>query len=198
MQMAETASKTDTFVHGALSDLSAVAKLAAQGDFVRQISHAADVIVASLKAGNKVLTCGNGGSAADAAHLAEELLGRYKKSRNPMPAMCLCTDGPALTCIANDFGFENVFARQVQALGKAGDVLVAFTTSGKSENINRALKAGRVGGLTTIAVTGRVGGASAELAENVVAVPSDDSARVQEMHTFVLHAICDACEREVG
>jgi D-sedoheptulose 7-phosphate isomerase len=145
-----------------------------------------------------LLTCGNGGSATDAAHLAEELVGRYKCTRRPLAAVCLSSDGPALTCIANDFGFENVFSRQVEALGREGDVLVVFTTSGKSENVNRALEAAKQVGVTTVALTGETGGRSEELADFVVAVPSTNGARVQEMHTLVLHCICEECERRCG
>jgi D-sedoheptulose 7-phosphate isomerase len=162
--------------------------------FVQQVAVAASIIHHALNTGNKVLTCGNGGSAAEASHLAEELLGRYKQSRRPLAGISLCSDGQALTCIANDFGFENVFARQVEALGNEGDILVAFTTSGKSENINRAIETASRLGLVTIALTGENGGQSAQQAQHQVAAPSQDSARVQELHTFVVHAICEQCE----
>ncbi|MGI8908439.1 MAG: D-sedoheptulose-7-phosphate isomerase [Candidatus Sumerlaeaceae bacterium] len=188
-------SQTESQVRAALDALANVVDAAHEGPFAQQVASAAEMIVQALANGNKVLTCGNGGSAADASHLAEELLGRYKQSRMALAAICLCADGAALTCIGNDFGFMNVFSRQLEALGSEGDVLVVFTTSGRSENINRVLCAAREKQLRTITVCGADGGESAKLAELVVAVPSSDSARIQEMHTFVLHSICEECER---
>lgn len=159
-----------------------------------RIDEAARLVCRALESGGKVLTCGNGGSATDAAHLAEELSGRYRGNRRALAAVNLAGDGAALTCIANDFGFEEVFARQVEALGRPGDVLVAFTTSGQSENINRALRRARALGLKTICLTGKGGGEAVALADLAIHIPDGDSARIQELHTFVLHAICEAAE----
>jgi D-sedoheptulose 7-phosphate isomerase len=193
-EMLETKRTSEMVIHN-LRELSRAVDAALAGEFAQQLARAADLIAERLLAGGKVMTCGNGGSATDAAHLAEELLGRFQCNRRPLPAVCLSSDGPALTCIANDFGFEEVFARQVQALGRPGDVLVGFTTSGKSENVNRALEAAKRAGVTTIALTGEHGGRSGELADLVVAVPSASGARVQELHTLVIHCICGECER---
>jgi len=146
-----------------------------------------DEIRKCIKSGHKLLTAGNGGSAADALHLAEELVGRFSKDRRSLPAVALCADPTLLTCIANDYGFEQVFARQVEGLGQPGDVLVVFTTSGNSPNLIRALHAAKARGLRTIAVLGKEGGAAKGLADCELIVPSGVTARIQEVHTFVLH-----------
>ncbi len=145
------------------------------------------MLVACLQEGNKVLTCGNGGSAADALHLAEELVGRYERDRRAWPAVSLAADPTALTCIGNDFGFEFVFSRQVEALGKPGDVLVVFSTSGNSPNLVRALEAARRLELRSISLLGKTGGRCQGLADLEIIVPSLNGARVQEVHTFILH-----------
>jgi len=167
-------------------------------EFLAALERAASAVVAALENGAKILTCGNGGSATDAAHLAEELIGRFKGDRVSLPSVNLAADGSVLTCIANDYGFEEVFARQVEGLGRPGDVLVAFTTSGRSENLNRALRRAKERGLTTIALTGKNGGDSRALADIAVHVASDETERIQEIHTFALHCICDAAERRFG
>lgn len=148
--------------------------------------------------GGLLLTCGNGGSATDAQHLAEELIGRYRANRRALPALSLAADISALTCIANDFGYDAVFARQVEGLGKPGDLLVCFSTSGNSPNITAALRAARARGLGSIALLGRDGGAARALADLALVVPSDDSARVQEAHLQVLHYICEVIEQAVA
>jgi D-sedoheptulose 7-phosphate isomerase len=162
---------------------------------------AADAIcrlVADAALGGRCLfTCGNGGSATDAIHLAEELVGRYRATRRPFPAVCLNTDVGAITCIANDFGFEQVFARQLEALARPGDLLIVFSTSGGSPNILAALRAARASGVTSIAMLGKGGGAARELADHALVVPSDNSARIQEVHTLILHAICEELEGRV-
>jgi D-sedoheptulose 7-phosphate isomerase len=142
----------------------------------------------ALKTGHKVLTAGNGGSAADALHLAEELVGRFEKERPAWPAICLCADPTLLTCIGNDYGFERLFARQLEALGQPGDVLVLFTTSGNSPNLLLALEVARARGLKTIAVLGKTGGGAKGKADHELIVPSSVTARIQEVHTFILHA----------
>ena len=142
----------------------------------------------ALASGNKLLTAGNGGSAADALHLAEELVGRFDKERPSLPAVCLCADPTLLTCIGNDYGFDRLFSRQVEGLGKPGDVLVVFTTSGNSPNLTLALDAARAQGLKTIAVLGKTGGAAKGKADHEIIVPSKVTARIQEVHTFILHA----------
>ncbi|MEF3274501.1 MAG: SIS domain-containing protein [Chloroflexus sp.] len=167
----------------------------------RSLTPAIDRIVAlaskALLAGSTLYTAGNGGSAADALHLAEELIGRYRSNRRPLPAICLNADIGALTCIANDFGYDEIFARQLAALGKAGDVLVVFSTSGNSPNILNALRTARTKGITSIALLGKDGGAARALADHALVVPSANTARIQEVHTLILHAICEAVEQQV-
>lgn len=142
----------------------------------------------AVTTGRHLYTAGNGGSAADALHLAEELIGRFDKDRRPLPAMALCADATSLTCIANDYGFEQIYARQVEALGRPGDVLVVFSTSGKSPNLLAALRAARARGVVTIGVLGKGGGPARDLVDHALIVPSAATARIQEVHTFILHA----------
>ena len=159
-----------------------------------QIAEACKVLVATLEAGGMVLTCGNGGSAAEALHLAEELSGRYRTNRAALRGLSLCADPTALTCIANDFGFDHVFARQVEALGRPGDLLVAFSTSGKSANLVRALHVARDRGLATLGLLGGEGGPCLALCDHAVVVHGVDGAGVQEVHQMVMHMLCEACE----
>ena len=168
--------------------------LAALEPFAPAVDRIAALAAAALRAGGTIYTCGNGGSATDAAHLSEELVGRYRANRRPLPAVCLSADSAALTCIANDFGYEAVFARQIAALGKPGDLLVCFSTSGNSPNLLAALEAARAKGVATLALLGGTGGAARALADNALVVPSNNGARVQEAHTLLLHAICEAVE----
>jgi D-sedoheptulose 7-phosphate isomerase len=158
----------------------------------------ADAVLASIRDGGKLLACGNGGSAADAAHLAEELTGRFYRERGPLPGMCLAIDGTLLTCIANDYGFDEIFARQVATLGQRGDVLVGFTTSGNSENIRRAVIVARERGLVTVLFSGRTGGKSKGLADHEIIVQSlnPSSARIQECHQLLMHVLCEMIETE--
>jgi D-sedoheptulose 7-phosphate isomerase len=161
-------------------------------ELLGQIEQIAQVVIGCFAEGGQLLSCGNGGSAADAMHLAEELIGRYHQERRPLPAIALTADSTALTCIANDYGYENVFARQVTALAHRGDVMVGITTSGNSANILNALAAARQNGATTILLTGGSGGrAVAERsADHALIVPADTPARIQEMHIFVIHCLC--------
>lgn len=156
----------------------------------------AERIIDAFRDGRKLLTCGNGGSAAEAAHLAEEFTGRFYRERPSLPGICLAIDGTLLTCIGNDYGFDEVFSRQVQSLGQPGDVLVAFTTSGNSENVIRALKAGRERGLTTAIFSGKSGGRAQGLADYEITVRSANpsSMRVQECHQLLLHVLCEQVE----
>ena len=156
----------------------------------------ATAAVQTLRAGGKILSCGNGGSAADAMHLAEELVGRYRSNRRSLPGVCLTADATALTCIANDFGFDEVFARQVEGLGAKGDLLVCFSTSGNSPNVLRALDAAQLRGVKTVALLGKDGGKAKGRADFELIVGSGDTARVQEAHTLILHALLEVVERE--
>ncbi|MBY0496086.1 MAG: D-sedoheptulose 7-phosphate isomerase [Cyanobacteria bacterium] len=156
----------------------------------------AEAIVKALKNGGSVLVFGNGGSAADAQHFAAELMGRYEKDRRAWPAVALTTDTSALTAIGNDYGFDRVFARQVEGLGKKGDVAIGISTSGNSANVLRALETANDRGLITVALTGR-GGKAGSIATHHVAVPEDRTARVQEVHATVLHVICELVEQDL-
>jgi len=157
----------------------------------------ADVIIARLKAGNKLLLIGNGGSAADAQHIAAEIVGRYKKDRAPHAAIALTTDTSALTAISNDYGFDQVFARQLAGLGRRGDVLLALTTSGRSPNILAALRAAHEHGLITIGFTGLKGAAMGVACNHLLVAPCDDTPIVQQIHLAVAHGICDEIEHAV-
>jgi D-sedoheptulose 7-phosphate isomerase len=148
----------------------------------------------TLARGGTLFTCGNGGSAAEALHLSEELTGRYRSNRRPLRSICLCADPTALTCIANDFGFEQVFARPLTALGRTGDALLVFSTSGRSANLVAALNAARSCGLGTIGLLGGDGGACLPLCDVAVTVRGVDGAAIQEAHQIVMHAICEALE----
>lgn len=149
------------------------------------------VLIRSLEKGGKILICGNGGSAADALHMAEELVGRYHKDRRSLPAIALTADSTLLTCIPNDWSFEYVFARQVEGLGRRGDMLVGFSTSGKSPNVIRAIQTARKQGLKTVALLGKGGGPAKGLADYEVIVGSQSTARVQEAHTLILHLLLE-------
>ena len=159
------------------------------------VAEAAAAIVGALRAGGKLLVFGNGGSAADAQHVAAELVGRFQRERAAMAAIALTTDTSVLTSIANDYTFERVFARQVEALGRRGDVALGITTSGASPNVVAALETAAALGLRTIALTGRDGGAVGRAAAIHVNVPSASTARVQEVQRTLLHVICDLVER---
>ena len=155
----------------------------------------ADVIAASLRAGNKLLIAGNGGSAADAQHIAAEIVGRYKKDRPAYAAIALTTDTSALTAIGNDYGFEQVFARQLEGLGRRGDVLLALTTSGRSPNILAALKSARQHGLVTVGFTGAKGTGLAASCDHLLVAPSEDTAVIQQIHMAFAHGICEVIEQ---
>ncbi len=162
-----------------------------------QVMRAASSIVEALEAGGKVLAFGNGGSAGDAQHLVAELVGRFQKERAGFAAVALTADTSLLTSVANDYGFERVFARQVDALGAAGDVAFGISTSGVSPNVVAALEAARARGLRTIALTGRDGGKAGRVADVHINVPDDCTARVQEVHITLIHAICEIVEAGV-
>lgn len=158
------------------------------------IKKACETAVATLKAGGKILLCGNGGSAADAQHIAAELTGRYKTERGALAGIALTTDTSALTAIGNDYGYEFVFSRQLEALGRKGDLLIAISTSGNSGNVVKALELARKIGIKTIGLSGRTGGAMNELCELNLVVPSNDTPRIQEMHIMIGHIICQAID----
>jgi D-sedoheptulose 7-phosphate isomerase len=149
----------------------------------------------SFGKGGKLLTLGNGGSACDSQHLAEELIGRFKRTRRPLPAIALSVDGAAMTCIANDFSFQEVFSRQVTALAEPGDVVVGISTSGNSENVVRALAAAKTKRATTVALLGNTGGKIAPEVDHALIVPSNITSHIQEMHICIVHLLCDRVDR---
>jgi phosphoheptose isomerase len=164
-------------------------------DLDAQVGKAADLIEQCLHAGNKLLVCGNGGSASDAAHFATELVVRFTKDRRAFPAICLAGDGGLLTAVGNDYGFDEIFARQVAAFGLPGDVLICLTTSGKSKNVQRALEEAKSRKLKTIAFLGRDGGSTVGVADVDLLVRSDSTARIQEAHQLLLHVLCETVEQ---
>ncbi len=159
---------------------------------------ACDVVSKSFATGGKLLACGNGGSAADCAHLTAEFTGRFVRDRRPYPALCLSAETSLLTAVANDYGYDAVFARQVHAFGRRGDVLIALTTSGNSANILCALEAARGLGVSTIALLGRDGGKARGKADIELLVPNELTARVQEAHKVLIHALCERVETLLG
>jgi D-sedoheptulose 7-phosphate isomerase len=176
---------------------SAELKLAAADGLAPHIARAAALMTDCLLADGKVLACGNGGSAADAQHFAAEMVGRFERERPELPAISLSTDTSILTAIANDYDYAQVFAKQVRALGEAGDVLLAISTSGNSANVVAAADAAHERGLRIVALTGKGGGRLGELlgAEDVhVCVPHDATARIQEVHLLTIHCLCDAID----
>jgi D-sedoheptulose 7-phosphate isomerase len=163
-------------------------------DEVPAIEKCGKMIVEAIEGGNKILLCGNGGSAGDAQHIATELVGRYEKERRGIPAIALTTDTSALTAIGNDYGFERIFSRQVEAFAKAGDVLIGITTSGNSPNVIAAVMLARELGCRTIGLTGAGGKKIASLCDGSVLVPSERTARIQEAHITIGHLWCEMVE----
>src|ERR1700751_5305079 len=180
-------------IHDVFAEHSQVAARAAL-ELPPVLERAVGVMHECLRGGRKVLACGNGGRAADAQHLVAELVGRFREERRALPAIALSADTAILTAVANDYGYERVFARQVEALARAGDVLLALSTSGKPANVLRAAERARSLGCTVIAFTGAGGGALAGHAGLLVKAPSTVVARIQEMHTLCIHAICEALD----
>jgi D-sedoheptulose 7-phosphate isomerase len=156
------------------------------------------VVSSALENEHTIFWCGNGGSAAESSHLAVELIGRFKKNRRPLPSLSLNADASALTCIANDFGYSEVFARQLEGLGKKGDVLIVLSTSGNSENILQVLRKAKDLGITSIALLGKGGGQALDLSDLAIVIDSDESARIQEMHLLLGHTICEYVEIDLG
>ncbi|MGB2551835.1 D-sedoheptulose 7-phosphate isomerase [Campylobacter sp. MOP51] len=159
-----------------------------------EIKKACEMAVGTLKNGGKILLCGNGGSAGDAQHIAAELSGRYKKERGALAGIALTTDTSALTAIGNDYGYEFVFSRQLEAIGRSGDLLIAISTSGNSPNVIKALKTANDMGVRTLGLSGKDGGAMNGLCELNLIMPSSDTPRIQEMHILIGHTICQAID----
>jgi D-sedoheptulose 7-phosphate isomerase len=189
--MNETSSILDRAIDDSTRTLESLKKLESR------VEKATDLIEQCLRAGNKLLVCGNGGSAADAAHFATELVVRFAKDRRAHPAICLASDGGLLTAAANDYGFDEIFARQVAAFGQPEDVLICLTTSGKSKNVVRAMEEAKARKLKTIALLGRDGGSTIGMADIDLLVRSDSTARIQEAHQLLLHVLCEIIEARI-
>lgn len=167
---------------------------------VPTISQAAQLCAQRLSSGNKIMSCGNGGSAGDSQHFSSELLNRYSMERPPLPAIALSTDTSTLTSIANDYSYEEVFSKQIQALGSSGDLLLAISTSGNSGNVVKAIQVAHEKGISVIALSGKDGGAIAPMllpTDIEVRIPSDVTAHIQEMHLVVIHCLCDLIDRQL-
>jgi len=190
--MPDSSSILDQAINGSIETLQSLKKLQPE------VARAADFIADCLTKGNKLLVCGNGGSASDAAHFTTELVVRFAKDRPAYPAICLTGDGGLLTAAGNDYGFDEIFARQVAAFGVPGDLLICLTTSGKSKNVLRALEEARPRKLKTIAFLGRDGGSTVGIADVDLLVASDSTARIQEAHQLLLHVICEAMESRLA
>lgn len=190
--MSDLSSILDQAINGSIETLKSLEKIESK------IARAAEMIEQCLRSGNKLLVCGNGGSASDAAHFATELVVRFAKDRRAYPAICLTGDGGLLTAAGNDYGFDEIFARQVAAFGLEGDVLIVLTTSGKSKNVRRALEEAKSHKLKTIAFLGRDGGSTIGLADVDLLVATDSTARIQEAHQLLLHVLCEAVESRLA
>lgn len=162
-----------------------------------QLDQAADLVVRSLNGDNTLFACGNGGSACDALHLVEELVGRYRHNRRALPAVCLNSDPAVMTCISNDWDYASVFSRQIEALGRPGDVLVIFSSSGNSQNLLNALRTASARGMVTLSLLGKDGGIMAGQSTCEIIIPSQNTARIQEMHTWILHELLEQVEARV-
>lgn len=172
----------------------ALATVQALPALLPSIADAAELMVETLRQGGQVLTVGNGGSAAEAMHMAEELSGRYRTNRRSLPGLSLTADGTALTCIANDFGYDALFARQIEGLGRKGDLLVVFSTSGKAANLARAIAQARLQGLRVLSLLGRDGGPLAGLSDVELIIPASQTEHIQEAHQILLHLLLEAVE----
>lgn len=168
------------------------------GTLDAEVARAGTLIADALRADGKLLSCGNGGSAADSQHIASELTGRFINERKPLAAISLTTDSSALTCIGNDYSFDEVFARQLRALGRPGDVLLAISTSGNSANVVQAARAARDAGIRVVGLLGREGGQLKALSDVAIVVPSPVTARIQEAHILIIHTLCGLIEQQLG
>lgn len=178
-------------------NIDTINSILGDSEFVEKISNAAEIIIRALKNGNKIFFCGNGGSAADAQHLAAELLGKFYIDREPLPAIALTTNTSILTAIGNDYSYDEIFVRQLKGLGISGDVLVGISTSGNSKNVIKAMEYAKKAGIKTIALTGKTGGIMKEYADVLLNVPSTDTPRIQEAHILIGHIICEIVEEQL-
>jgi D-sedoheptulose 7-phosphate isomerase len=169
-----------------------------QGTLLESIDRIGVALSRTLASGGSVYWCGNGGSAADSQHLAAELVGRFNKDRRPLRSVALTTDTSVLTCVANDFSYDDIFSRQIEALGRKGDALIGISTSGESVNVLNALKVAKSLDINTIALLGKTGGACQGVADLSLVIPVHDTARIQEAHILVGHILCELIEKELG
>ena len=179
------------------ASIAAKKSLLSSPEVVMTVARVSEILVNALKQGNKALLFGNGGSAADAQHIAAELVGRFAFDRPPLPALALSVNTSCVTAIGNDYGFDQVFSRQLEALARPGDVAIGISTSGNSANVLRAMSTARKIGLQTIALTGRTGGNLRDSADYCICVPSDETPRIQECHILIGHIISELLEREI-
>jgi D-sedoheptulose 7-phosphate isomerase len=186
---------TEIFNRAASEHISLFQRI--QSDLPEKIYTVATLLATTLAEGRTIFWCGNGGSASDSQHIAAEFVGRFRNNRRPLAAVSLNTDTSVLTCIANDFGYEHIFSRQVEALGKPGDVLMAISTSGRSPNVLEAIKAANRGGLHTIGLLGASGGEAMKLVHHALLVESSTTARIQEAHIFIGHLLCEMIEKQL-
>ncbi len=176
---------------------SAELKIQAASQLAQPIAQAVDLMFGALSNGNRILACGNGGSAADCQHFAAQLVGRFERERLPLPALSLCTDSSILTAVGNDYSFTDIFAKQVQAFGQAGDVLLAISTSGNSANVIAAIDSALERDMRVVALTGKGGGQVGQMltdADVHICVPHDRTARIQEVHLLIVHCLCDGID----
>jgi D-sedoheptulose 7-phosphate isomerase len=193
-----TESRPETLARRRIAEGAALAEAMTSGECAAQIAHVAELTAAALRDGGKLLVFGNGGSAAEAVHFAAELVGRYLTDRAPLPAIALTENISSLTAIGNDYGFEQVFSRQVRGLAVAGDVAIGMTTSGGSANVVEGLRAARELGAVAVAMTGVDPGPAGEAAEHCISIPSVDTPRVQEGHLLAAHVICEWVEASLA
>lgn len=165
--------------------------------YMEMVEAAVNCMVNSIKSGHKIILAGNGGSAADAQHFAGEIVGRFMMERKSIPALSLCVDPSVMTCIGNDYGYGMVFARQIEGIGQAGDVFVAISTSGNSENIINAIEAAKEKQIKIVGFLGKGGGKIKDMCDYALVVPSDETPRIQEIHTFTVHLMCERIEQKV-
>ena len=186
-----------TSIDQGLADLQSLAGRM-RAETPQSIARAAEIVYSAIKSGNKILACGNGGSAAEAQHFIGELVGRFLTEREPLAGVALTVDTSVLTAVGNDYGYDEVFARQVKAIGNAGDVLIVISTSGKSPNLISALAAARDQGLVTIALAGQKLNADLDACNLVITIPDPSTPRIQEMHLVVLHLICELVDNALA
>jgi len=184
-------------IEESFADHSKVIELV-RGNLLGNIESIAYLLGQTLISGGTIFWCGNGGSAADSQHMAAELVGRFKKNRRALRSLALTTDTSILTCVANDYDYESIFSRQVEAMGRQGDVLIGISTSGNSVNVIRAFEVAKSAGIKTVALLGKDGGKCKVMADNALIIPSQNTARIQEAHILIGHVLCELIEKEMG